>query len=84
MSAFKYLAFALGIPLVAVFGAIWMEVITPMLAATRGQAETQAADTGIMWLTAFTNQLPLVLLGLLVFALLVGIIVRRNTVGGGT
>lgn len=83
MSAFKYLVFVLGVILVAVYGSIMLEVINPLVSHTQGQAETQAAETGAMWLDSFVGVIPLVLLGLLVFALIVGIVVRRNAVGGG-
>ncbi len=83
MSAFKWLAFTLGVGLVAVYGSIWLEVMNPMLAATDGQAQTQAAQDGLGWLQSFVELLPVVMLGLLVFALLVGVVVRRQAVGGG-
>lgn len=83
MSAFKYLVFVLGVILVAVYGSIMVEVINPLVSQTQGQAETEAAQTGVMWLDSFVGFIPLVLLGLLVFALIVGIVVRRNAVGGG-
>lgn len=83
MSAFLYLAFVMGIVVLAVYGAVMAEVYVPMNEATQGVAESPEAATGATWLTDFFGFLPLVVLGLVVFAFVVGLVVRRNRVGGG-
>lgn len=83
MAGFIYLAFVLGIVLVAVYGAVMAEVFNPMLGAAETHAATNEAATGVMWAQSFFELLPLVLLGLLVFILIVGVVVRRGRVGGG-
>ena len=84
MAAFVYLAFVLGIVLVAVVGSILAEVYNPVLDLAADSAGTPEAATGVAWAQSFFELMSLVLLGLLVFILIVGIVVRRNrTVGGG-
>lgn len=83
MAAFLYLAFVVGLAVLALYGATMAEVYTPMNEATQGVAESPEASTGAMWLQDFFGMLPLVVLGLLVFAFIVGLVLRRNRVGGG-
>lgn len=81
MSAYKYLAFALGIPLVALFGAVLNEFVSPLITLTESQSSTTASATGIMWFDAVWTWMPLIVMLLLVVGLIVGVVNRRNAVG---
>jgi predicted outer membrane lipoprotein len=78
MSAFKWLAFVLGVILAAVVGAIINELVLPTIDIMRTQSTTAASSQGITWYETFWTWMPLVVLMLLVFALFVGVIVRRR------
>lgn len=78
MSAYRWLAFVVGIALVAAVGSIATEFVLPTIDAARGQSTTQASSQGIEWYATIWQWIPLILLLLLLFALLVGIIVRRR------
>lgn len=80
MSAYRYLAFVCGVGVVAVTGAFLNEFVTPVIDITRSQSTTQASSQGIEWYATAWDWMPLVVLVLLVFALLVGIMVRRRAV----
>ncbi len=80
MSAYRYLVFVFGVGIVAVTGAFLNEFVTPVIDITRSQSTTQASSQGIDWFATAWNWMPLVVLILLVFALLVGIMVRRRAV----
>jgi len=79
MSAFKYLVFVLGTILVAIYGAIMLEIIRPAITQMNAHSSTAASSTGIDWFASFVEFLPLVLLALLAFALIVSIVVRRQS-----
>jgi len=81
MSAFRYLVFAGGVVLVAVFGAVLLEFINPLMSMASEQASSQYATTGTTWMESIVDLIPLIGLALLVFGLLVGTIVRRNAPG---
>lgn len=83
MAAFIYLAFVLGIVLVAVVGSVLTEVYNPIIDQSATHATSAEAATGVMWIESFFDLLPLLMMGLLVFILIVGVVVRRNRVGGG-
>jgi predicted outer membrane lipoprotein len=78
MSAFKWLAFVLGVILAAAVGAIINELVLPTIEIMNTQSTTAASSQGIAWYETFWTWMPLVVLMLLVFALFVGVIVRRR------
>jgi quinol-cytochrome oxidoreductase complex cytochrome b subunit len=80
MSAFKYLVYVVGVVVVAVFGAVLNEFVTPFLNQASAQSTTQASATGITWFTQFWTWIALVALLLLAFALIVGVVNRRQQV----
>jgi hypothetical protein len=80
MSAFKYLIYVSGVVLVAAFGAILNEFVTPFLMAASTHSTTAASSTGVTWFQQFWTWIPLVALFLLAFALIVGVVNRRNQV----
>lgn len=81
MSAFQYLKFVIGVVLMAAFGAVLNEAISPTLDLASSQSTSAEAATGVQWFQQFWNWAPLVILLLLVFMLVVGIVRRRNQVG---
>lgn len=78
MSAYRWLAFVVGIAIVAALGSVLNEFVLPTLSIARSQSTTQASSQGIEWYATTWQWIPLVVLGLLVFSLLVAIIVRRR------
>jgi len=80
MSAYKWLAFAVGIPLLAIMYSIFTEFVTPGVDILNQMSSTQASSQGITWFEQFWEWLPLVLLLLLGFMVLVAVITRRNRV----
>lgn len=78
MSAFKWLAFTVGIPLIAVLYALMMEFVNPAIQISRDYSTSEYSSTGIDWYANFIDLLPFILLVLLAFMLVVGIIVRRR------
>lgn len=78
MSAARWLAFAVGIVVVAAVGSLLNEFVLPLIAVANSQSTTQASSTGIEWYSTAWEWMPLVVLFLLGFTLLVGIIVRRQ------
>lgn len=80
MSAFKYLVFVIGVVLVAAYGAILTEFINPFLGQTDAQSTSEASAKGLEWANAFFDWFALLALALLVFALIVGVVNRRNQV----
>lgn len=82
MSAYKWLAFAFGIPLLAVIYAIMNEVTQPAIGMLNKYSSSEASAQGITWYAQFWEWLPLVLLMLLGFMVIVAVIVRRRSVVG--
>ena len=82
MSAAKYLAFLAGVVLLSLFGAILNEFVAPILSKASTHATSAESQTALEWATSFWDFFSLVVLGLLVFALIVGIVNRRQQVGG--
>lgn len=80
MSAFKYLIYVSGVVLVAAFGAILNEFVDPFLSQASAHSTTAASSTGVLWFQQFWAWIPLVALFLLAFALIVGVVNRRNQV----
>ena len=81
MSAYKWLSFAFGVPLVAMLLAIMYEITNPAIGLMRDYSTSKESATGIQWYADFMSWLPLIVLILLSFMLMVGIITRRrNTV----
>jgi len=78
MSAARWLAFAVGVVVVAAVGSLLNEFILPLIDVMNSQSTTQASSTGIQWYATAWEWMPLVILLLLGFTLLVGIIVRRQ------
>lgn len=83
MSAAIYLAFAAGIVILALLGAVLSEFVNPIFDVASTHATSAEAQTGLEWAEAAWDIMPLMVLGLLVLALLVGIVNRRSQVGGG-
>jgi len=82
MSAFKWLAFAVGFVLMAVLYSIFTEFVRPAITVLEGLSSTEASAQGITWYAQFWDWLPLILLLMLAFMIVVGIIVRRRSVVG--
>ena len=80
MSAFKWLAFALGIPLTAGLLAVMYEFVNPAIDIMHQYSTSETSATGIQWYEQFISLMPLVVLLLLAFMLVVGIVVRRRSV----
>lgn len=78
MSAYKWLVFAAGMPIIAVLLAIMYEFIYPAIDLANEYSTSQESATGIQWYTDFVNLLPLIVILFLAFMLLVGIINRRR------
>ncbi|MGK7297344.1 MAG: hypothetical protein ACNS61_16225, partial [Candidatus Wenzhouxiangella sp. M2_3B_020] len=81
MSAFKWLAFALGIPLSAVLIAFTYAFTNPAVELLNTLSTSEESAQGIAWYSQFLDFLPLVVLLLLALMLVVGIITRRQSVG---
>lgn len=82
MSAFKWLAFAFGVPLLAVLYAILTEFVRPGISILEGLSSTPESSQGITWFSQFWSWLPFIVLLLLAFTVLVAVIVRRRSVVG--
>jgi len=80
MSAFRYLAYVLSIPIVAALLTIGYEITRPSVDLLHDMSSSEASATGIQWYEAYLDLLPLIVLALLGFALLVTIINRRRSV----
>lgn len=80
MSAAIWLAFVLGVVVVAAFAAILTEMVLPTIAIANTQSSTQASAQGIDWFATIWEWMPLILMVLLLFSLFVKIIVRRRGV----
>jgi len=80
MSAFRYLAYVLSIPLAAIMLTIGYEITRPSVALLNDMSSSQASATGIQWYEMYLDLLPLIVLALLGFALVVTIINRRRSV----
>jgi len=80
MSAFRYLAYVLSIPLAAIMLTIGYEITTPSVDLLYDLSDSQASATGISWYEMYLDLLPLIVLALLGFALVVTIINRRRSV----
>jgi len=80
MSAFKWLAFVLGIPITAVLYAFIREFTEPTIALTRSLSTSQTSAQGITYYEQFMSWLPLIILALLGFMLVVAIVNRRSEV----
>lgn len=78
MSAARWLAFVVGVGVVAALGSILTEFVLPVIDIARSQSSTPESSQGIDWYAQGWEWMPLVVLLLLVFMLLVGIIVRRR------
>jgi membrane protein required for beta-lactamase induction len=82
MSAFRWLVFALGIPITALLLAFVYRFTNPALEELRDLSSSPESAQGIQWYSQFLDFLPLVVLGLLSFAVIVAVITRRERVGG--
>lgn len=80
MSAYRYLAFVVGVGVLAVLGAVLNEFVLPVIEVMRGQSTTEASSQGIEWYAQAWDWMPLVVLLLLVLMLLLGIMLRRRAV----
>jgi len=80
MSAFKWLAFVLGIPITALLYAFTREITGPAVGYAREYSTSQASAQGLTYYEQFLAWLPLVILGLLGFMLLVAVVNRRGRV----
>jgi len=78
MSAARWLAFTVGVVVVAAVGSLLNEFVLPLIDVMNSQSTTQASSTGIQWYATAWEWMPLVILLLLGFTLIVGIIVRRR------
>lgn len=78
MSAFRWLAFVVGIAVLAAVASIATEFVLPTIEVARSQSSTAASSQGIAWYATIWEWIPLILMILLMFSLLVGIIVRRR------
>lgn len=81
MSSFKWLAFALGVPLAAVLIAFVYEFTSPAVDLLNQYSESSASSQGITWYSQFLDFLPLIVLLLLGLMVVVAIITRRERVG---
>lgn len=82
MSAYKWLAFAFGIPLIAVLYSIMTRFTRPGIDVLDSLSTSEASAQGIEWYSQFWSWLPLILLMLLAFMVIVAVIVRRRSVVG--
>jgi len=82
MSGFAWLKFIAGIPILAVLGAVTHQFVSPMLDVAGTHTTTEASATGLMWFEAAWAWMPLMILLLLIVMLIVGVVVRRQSVGG--
>lgn len=80
MSAFKWLAFVLGIPITALLYAFTREFTGPLTGYARDFSTSQASAQGLTYYEQFLAWLPLLILALLGFMLLVAIVNRRGRV----
>lgn len=80
MSAYKWLSFAIGIPLLAVMTALIYEFAYPAVDLATQYSSSSASATGLQWYEQFLTWLPFVLLMLLAFMVIVAIITRRRSV----
>lgn len=83
MSAYKWLSFAVSLPVVAVLIAFVYEFAYPAIDISRDLSTSEASSTGILWYEQFLNWLPFIVLALLGFALFVGVVNRRHGVDRG-
>jgi NADH:ubiquinone oxidoreductase subunit 6 (subunit J) len=82
MSAFKWLAFAVGIPLVALLMSFVYSFTNPAVKELNDLSSSSASAQGIQWYSTFLDFMPLILLALLGLMLVVAVITRRQRVGG--
>jgi len=80
MSAYKWLKFAVGVPITAAVLAVVYEFTGPAIPMMRTYSTTPESSQGIEWYSQMMNWLPLVVLGLLAFMVIVAIITRRQRV----
>lgn len=80
MSAYKWLAFAFGVPLLAVLYGIMMEFVYPAIDMANQYSSSEASAQGIAWYEQFMTWLPFVILFLLAFMVIVAAITRRRRV----
>lgn len=78
MSAYRWLAFVVGIGVVAALGAVLTEVVLPTIEIANQHSTTPESAQGISWYATAWEWMPLIVLILLMFMLFVGIIVRRG------
>lgn len=78
MSAFRWLAFAVGVAVLAALGSVLTEFVLPTISIAQSHSTTQASSQGIQWYATAWEWIPLIVLILLMFTLFVGIIVRRR------
>jgi len=80
MSAFRWLAFVLGIPITAVLYAFIREFTEPTIGLARSLSTSQTSAQGITYYEQFMAWSPLIILALLGFMLVVAIVNRRSEV----
>ena len=78
MSAYRWLAFIVGVGVVAALASVLTEMVLPTIDIARSQSTTAASRQGIEWYAQAWEWMPLIVLLLLVFTFMVGIIVRRR------
>lgn len=80
MSAFKWFAFAIGVPLCALLIGFGAEISYPMIEFANAVSTSDASSTGITWYEQVVTWLPFIVLSLLGFMVLVAVVVRRTRV----
>lgn len=80
MSAYKWLKFAVGIPLAAILIAVVYSFTSPATDVMRDYSTSPESSAGITWYSDILQWLPLVVLMLLAFMVVVAIITRRRRV----
>lgn len=78
MSAARWLAFTIGIAVVAAVASVINEFVLPVIEIANSQSTTQESAQGIEWYSTGWEWMPLSILLLFVFTLIVGVIVRRQ------
>jgi len=80
MSAYKWLKFAVGVPIAAILLSIVYRITNPVTDVLSVHTTSTASQTGLSWYNQALNWLPLMVLMLLAFMVIVAIITRRRRV----
>lgn len=80
MSAYRWLAFAVGVPLSALLIGVVYRFAYPAVDVASQYSTSDASTQGLAWYTTILDWLPFVVLLLLAFMVIVAVIVRRRRV----